>query len=253
MSNFYINYLSKITKREWILLIIIFALCAININSCINRNKNNNVKYIKDSTEVYQDKKGNQYIAKETGVVDKNWLKKYNFDLYNEYKNNNKYNPLIITQTKTITKIDSIPLSTTIEKYPNYYKFNWEYSEKKDNNNYFNIQGSTETDSLFTYSKSKLNKMELASDLTLNIIENPKDKNTLLITAKSGNPRMNISNINGAVINPKKNSVIKKQFPTKRWGIGIQAGAGIGYDINNKKLSSGPYIGIGISYNILTW
>lgn len=36
--------------------------------------------------------------------------------------------------------------------------------------------------------------------------------------------------------------------PTKRWGLGIQAGAG--YCGDNKIQ---PYIGIGISYNILTW
>lgn len=36
--------------------------------------------------------------------------------------------------------------------------------------------------------------------------------------------------------------------PTKRWGLGVQVGAG--YNTGNKIQ---PYIGIGISYNILTW
>lgn len=36
--------------------------------------------------------------------------------------------------------------------------------------------------------------------------------------------------------------------PTKRWGLGIQAG--IGYNFTNQIR---PYIGIGVTYNILTW
>lgn len=36
--------------------------------------------------------------------------------------------------------------------------------------------------------------------------------------------------------------------PPKRWGLGIQVGAGY---CGNKTIS--PYIGLGISYNILTW
>ncbi len=37
--------------------------------------------------------------------------------------------------------------------------------------------------------------------------------------------------------------------PPKRWGLGLHVGAGY-YGTGNK---IGPYIGIGISYNILTW
>lgn len=39
--------------------------------------------------------------------------------------------------------------------------------------------------------------------------------------------------------------------PARRWGIGIQAGYGIG--LAGGKVTGMPYIGIGISYNILTF
>lgn len=39
--------------------------------------------------------------------------------------------------------------------------------------------------------------------------------------------------------------------PARRWGIGIQAGYGIG--LAGGKVTGVPYIGIGISYNILTF
>ena len=44
---------------------------------------------------------------------------------------------------------------------------------------------------------------------------------------------------------------IKPATKPKRWGIGLQAGYGV--SISNKQIQATPYIGIGISYNILTW
>ena len=39
----------------------------------------------------------------------------------------------------------------------------------------------------------------------------------------------------------------KTEYKTKRWGLGVQVGYGYGF----QRFS--PYIGIGVSYNILTW
>ena len=47
------------------------------------------------------------------------------------------------------------------------------------------------------------------------------------------------------------NTVTKMEDSRKRWGIGIQAGYGIGLD--GGKVTGVPYIGIGISYDILTF
>ena len=44
---------------------------------------------------------------------------------------------------------------------------------------------------------------------------------------------------------------MKKATKSKRWGIGLQAGYGVSF--SNKQIQATPYIGIGISYNILTW
>lgn len=47
----------------------------------------------------------------------------------------------------------------------------------------------------------------------------------------------------------KKEEVIVKK--PSRWGIGIQVGYGA--SVNDQKVSTAPYIGIGLSYNIFTW
>ena len=44
---------------------------------------------------------------------------------------------------------------------------------------------------------------------------------------------------------------VKKVTKPKRWGIGLQAGYGVSF--SNKQSQATPYIGIGSSYNILTW
>lgn len=50
----------------------------------------------------------------------------------------------------------------------------------------------------------------------------------------------------------RTNMVITKEIPViqvkkTRWGLGVQAGAGVGKD------GLTPYVGVGISYNILSW
>lgn len=39
----------------------------------------------------------------------------------------------------------------------------------------------------------------------------------------------------------------------KRWGIGVQAGIGLQYGTFHKQMDVGPYIGVGVSYNLLTF
>ena len=52
---------------------------------------------------------------------------------------------------------------------------------------------------------------------------------------------------------PQTTVVTKNIFvdSRKRWGIGVQAGCGAYFDGGDVSLS--PYVGIGISWNILTW
>ncbi len=59
-------------------------------------------------------------------------------------------------------------------------------------------------------------------------------------------------NVNLDSINIFRNTITITQRirePPKRWGLGLHVGAGY-YGIDKK---FGPYIGIGINYNILTW
>ena len=55
-----------------------------------------------------------------------------------------------------------------------------------------------------------------------------------------------------SVIHYTRERIITKEIPVihvkrTRWGIGVQAGAGVG------KEGLTPYVGVGVSYNILSW
>lgn len=57
-------------------------------------------------------------------------------------------------------------------------------------------------------------------------------------------------NLDSISVFPKTITITHRiREPPKRWGLGIQLGAG--YYGDQRKF--GPYIGVGVSYNILTW
>lgn len=58
------------------------------------------------------------------------------------------------------------------------------------------------------------------------------------IAVKSKNPYVNFTEIQGA----------RNITKPKRWNVGIQAGFGVGYNLLDKNLTLGPYIGVGVSY-----
>lgn len=52
---------------------------------------------------------------------------------------------------------------------------------------------------------------------------------------------------------PEVTTTIVQQCKPKRWGLGFQAGFGGGFDVINKQPMLGAYVGIGISYNFLSF
>ncbi len=50
------------------------------------------------------------------------------------------------------------------------------------------------------------------------------------------------------VVTKDVTQIVKKQT---RWGLGVQAGYGV--SLNDGKLRGSPYIGVGISYNLISW
>ena len=70
---------------------------------------------------------------------------------------------------------------------------------------------------------------------------------------KRGTPYAVIKNLNPHT-DTKEMRVYQVSIPKqKRWGIAVQAGFGGVYDIKQSSIGYGPYIGLGINYNIINW
>ena len=68
--------------------------------------------------------------------------------------------------------------------------------------------------------------------------------NDYKIFVKSSNPYVHFSDIQGAVID---NSIMRPR--KKRFSWGLQGGFGLMYDVINKDIAAGPYLGIGAEFN----
>lgn len=245
------NFLKSFSLREWILMLVAaFAIAAAIQIYFSDRTK---IVAIQEEISKYKNKADEEYLSKTILIQDVKALKKSNDSLYNEYKKIKGQEPLVITETTFETRVDTLLMETEVVRVsPNEYTFNWSYSEETDTDNYFQVSGHTRTDSLMTEAETYLDNMQLGADLKIDLIKSQAD-NALRMVARSNNPRVHITNIDGVVLNPSKNEAIKSFFPPKRWGIGIGVGVGTGFDVVTKRVVVGPQVTVGINYNLLNW
>ena len=70
---------------------------------------------------------------------------------------------------------------------------------------------------------------------------------------KRGIPYATLTNLN-PYTSTKEMRVYQVRVPKqRRFGVGLQAGFGGVYDIQQKSIGYGPYVGLGINYNIINW
>ena len=175
-------------------------------------------------------------------IAERDELKKTNAKLYAEVKNL-KDNPIVITKTNIVFKTDTIIAQSDSIVTPDVTTKNLFWSAR--DNGFYSLNGLTSVKSDFSSFYTTINNLTIPISITTDIIE--KDKKLMFIT-KSDNPYVNITYMNGAFLNPKDSKVIKSYFPKKHWGIGLQLGAGL-----DKNLGVTPYLGIGVSYNLITF
>ena len=65
------------------------------------------------------------------------------------------------------------------------------------------------------------------------------------IFVKSDNPYVSFTNLDGAMIDGSK--LIPKQ---RKFGLSVQGGIGVNYDLIEKNLGIGPYLGVGVHWRI---
>lgn len=79
-------------------------------------------------------------------------------------------------------------------------------------------------------------------------LERDKKDDVLRIFVRSEYPGFNVTNIEGAIIDPQKDELIKSYFPNKRWVIGPVIGGGFDGD-----LKPTIFVGAGITFKLISF
>lgn len=231
-----------------IIIVLLILLCVFGIKyALLERDYDKlNTDYItsQDTVMVYKNKLGESYSMVQTLITDKNALKRTNDELYKEIKNL-KDNPIVVTKTEIIYKVDTLPMKTDTlyinpdkTEYLSYFSYSDEWC---------GIRGHNTLDISKNSSKTVLDSIGMSSTLSLDLIE--KDK-SLMFIAKADNPYLQINNIEGAVVSPEKSKLLKKKF-NKPWGVMIGVGPAVTVVDNNVKIY--PAVQLTLGYQIISF
>lgn len=195
-----------------------------------------------DTVYSYANKIGENYVARDVFVKTQSQLKKENSELAQELKKL-KDTPILITKTNTQIKVDTFYVQVDSEDFSDcIHQWTW----SNDTSKFFSVKGQTRIKNDFSSFSTSIDNLQMNADLTLDLIE--KNKQLTIIT-KSSNPYLQVTNVQGAVVDPKKSKVLKSMFPQKRFGFGPYVG--YGYNFSGKKF--GPEIGLSVGWHLIEW
>lgn len=240
----YLKYLTKENLLKYIpytiMAVIMGILLCVNINTCTNlHNAEHNLNVSRDSVRTLVLKNGEHVSTINSYILKKRELEEYLDISKSEIKElEKKLDSKVAYVSNTVTEVqyhdimmhDTIHImDTSTSSYNIYYNDQW-----------LKLHGiSIINDSIVT---TTLDTIYIPVPLQVGLTDDYQ------IWVKSKNPYLNVTSIEGAVIEGSK-----LNQKTKYWGLGIQGGIGVNYGIINKRIDVGPYIGIGISYNLFRW
>jgi len=244
--------------NQLLILVIVFLIIILGMKQCqLQKAEQNNGVY-KDSIIVLKNKEGQLYSQNDALVLTEKQLKKQNEDLYNEVKKL-KENPIFITKVVTKLVYKDTLLNSSILSYfekdgTKVFLVKWKRDTSFTQFDCLKISGNTylkiDTNLNAQFYKSSLDSLNISTKLYLSLTDS-KDDNLLHINARTDFPGITFSDLDGALIDPKKSKTLKKFFPKKRYGLGVFAGPGI--CIGSGGISFGIIIGGGIGYSPVQW
>lgn len=226
----------KITKNSIIALIVTILMLIFSISGCVykcNRDQitilEQNLRAAQDTVEVFKLSNGNLLYEKAAYILnEKDLLKQLNM-AKEELKEIKKKagQPIYITDIQTVIKYDTI---NTVKDSIIYKNGDLDYTFKH-NDKWISFRGHTLIkDSI---PSTQIFDISIPTSLKVGLT---KDYN---IFVEPTNPYMNITSIEGAVLN--KSSLVKKPKFTH----GLTIGLGVQYGILNKQIDIGPQISYG--------
>ena len=217
-----------------------------------------NTRALNDSVRISKTKNGELESSINVLVAEKGDLAELSKNLAAELKKE-KGNVHELMDILAHIKIrDTIYITNTLIKYSNgVYGLKWNYDTTFNAKNSRSIAGESQfkQDTIRTYvdgvekidikttpMKTIISKDDMKFHLVTGLKENGDN---IEIFARSDYPGLTITDLEGAIIDPKTHPVITKFSKQKKWGVGPYVGIGIGSD-----LKFNLQIGLGVTFSI---
>lgn len=241
-------------QRNVLLIVIVMLLCIgyfgwtkigdLDRNIAISEQ---NIKALNDSVRVSKTKNGKLEYSINTLISDKSDLGKLSENLANQLKNEKGKVHELNQIVANIKPNDTIVITNTIIKYPNGdCGLAWKYDTTYDKNNFRRIEGESQ----FRLDKMgviPMNTYITKDEVNFNLITGLREKDgNVEIFANSNYPNLVITNLEGAIIDPKTHPLLKKFTKQKRWGVGPYVGVGV-----NSNLTFNMQVGVGITMSLI--
>lgn len=256
------KYKSKENIRRWVIIGLSILLLILVVGTCnrINKIKTNlntleqNEKALSDSLRTSHNKVGDLESSINVLITDKKKLLKFNNRLAKQLKKEKgkvhqlneiiaNYKPELVEVPVEVIKYDTIGVNKV-------YGLSFEYDTVYDKFNYNKLDVETKfsIDTNFTVNPIKATIKN--NEIGFNLVTGLRDKDdNIEIFARSDHPNLNIVDMEGAIIDPKKHPVIKSFTKPKRFGIGAFGGLGFGGNANH--VVGGVFVGVGITYDFI--
>lgn len=262
------DFIKKIFSKDYLpvtLAVIIFLLVVFNINTCQRLKQEqqshentimiheNNLKALNDTLKVYFDEVLNATVSEKTAYIVQNIedLKKYNEELFNEFKNINGliagFSGEVRVQLSDIEnkldgQVNEDPTDETYRELPWYFNYS-------DDGFKYNVTGFSSfrlVDCEIIDPRSRLVSSDFSIDVKYSLTET---SDGYIVSAYTKSPLVSFNNIDGVVnINKTKSDCI-----TSRWGFGPSIGFGLNTDVVGKESRFGWHIGFGVTYSIFNF
>lgn len=264
VSNGLLDWIKNPNKRQFILLTGLVLVIMFYFRSCQKQdmlreemkrqqliNEQNN-RALTDSVHYLKNREGDIEAIKSSFVSKLEDLEKLNADLYKEVKSEfGKVNSLI----KGIVTIDpgTVSMSNDLINYPDGITHGLKFEHMRIDSgltwsikgeSQFKFQNNTIFPGITTISENQMK---------LNLVMGFKtmDNGDYQVFARSGSPFVTFGELDGVLIIPKHNDeLLCPPLKNKKFGLGFQIGYGIGF---NDKILLSPYIGVGLSYNLINF
>lgn len=260
------TFLSKLfskDNRQFVLLAALIVVCMLWFRQCDNTKKQKaeaerqelinaqNIRALNDSIRYVKNKAGDIEAIKSSFVAKLSDLEKLNKDLYAESKKE-------MGNLKALIKggftggVGNVVISNELKRYPDGITYGLTFKDTKiDSGMVWKIDGESkfkwENNTIYP-STTIINSNTMKLKMVLGFKEN---KDNYEVFARSASPNVTVDELSGVLLIPKKPDLLTPVAKKKKFGLGVQVGYGIGF--MDKQLRLSPYVGVGLSYNLINF